>query len=175
MSTYSRPSVVQEFIQSNSIERIGEWGGPTTPAKPWLEVIWMPFFLISRCYSSCLKIVRTWLLSNALRNLMAVILPLDMMKPPSMKIAIRASVPSMFAITCVLPRDAKRTCSCWKNLQGLKPYSISIFRILFLYITVRYMVSKLSILPNRRWGIANGKVGRTGPKACLHQWHGYVD
>ena len=47
MSTYSSPSVVQEFIQSNSIERIGEWGGPTTPAKPWLEVIWMPFFLIS--------------------------------------------------------------------------------------------------------------------------------
>ena len=44
MSTYSSPSVVQEFIQSNSIERIGEWGGPTTPAKPWLEFIWMPFF-----------------------------------------------------------------------------------------------------------------------------------
>jgi len=60
MSTYSSPSVVQEFIQSNSIERIGEWGGPTTPAKPWLEVIWMPFFLISRYdeaskYKNCNK------------------------------------------------------------------------------------------------------------------------
>ena len=39
MGSYRSPSLIIKFIQSDSIKRIGEWGGPITPVQPWLEVI----------------------------------------------------------------------------------------------------------------------------------------